>query len=211
MKNTIIGVLAMALLSAGMMFAVDGVVLINQSTVTAAGGFPYVISQPGSYKLSGNLIGLAGISAIVISVSNVTLDLNGFNISCSVNPPSQVNCINTTASANNTNIRNGSITGVLLSGTANGGINFNGIFLAGSRNVVEDLRIEVPSTSFPQFAICRTISAAGSALLRKNTLHGSGFTTCPSILVENIHEGESHIFGGSGCNGYGNIGFSALP
>ena len=28
--------------------AVDGVVLINQSTVTAAGGFPYVISQPGS-------------------------------------------------------------------------------------------------------------------------------------------------------------------
>jgi len=33
----------------------EGVVLINQSTVMAAGGFPYVITQPGSYKLSGNL------------------------------------------------------------------------------------------------------------------------------------------------------------
>ena len=36
-------------------FAVDGVVLINQSTVTAAGGFPYSITQSGSYRLSGNL------------------------------------------------------------------------------------------------------------------------------------------------------------
>jgi hypothetical protein len=29
-------------------FGVDGVVLINQSTVLAAGGFPYVISSSGS-------------------------------------------------------------------------------------------------------------------------------------------------------------------
>ena len=36
-------------------FAVDGQVLINQSTVMAAGGFPYIISNSGSYKLSGNL------------------------------------------------------------------------------------------------------------------------------------------------------------
>jgi len=36
-------------------FAVDSVVLINQSTITAAGGFAYVISNSGSYRLSGNL------------------------------------------------------------------------------------------------------------------------------------------------------------
>ncbi len=61
-------------------FAVDGVTLINQSTVTAAGGFPYVISQPGSYKLSGNLTVPAGKDGIDIHSPNVTLDLNGFAI-----------------------------------------------------------------------------------------------------------------------------------
>src|SRR5262245_44146183 len=61
--------------------AVDGVVLINQATVTAAGGFPHTISQPGSYKLSGNLAVPAGVNGIYISASNVTLDLNGFTIS----------------------------------------------------------------------------------------------------------------------------------
>ena len=36
-------------------WAVDGVVLINQSSVAAAGGFPFFITQPGSYKLSSNI------------------------------------------------------------------------------------------------------------------------------------------------------------
>ena len=64
-------------------FAVDGVTLINQATVAAAGGFPYVISQPGSYKLSGNLVvPNTAAYAMTITASNVTLDLNGFTISC---------------------------------------------------------------------------------------------------------------------------------
>src|SRR5436853_6750224 len=69
-------------------FAVDGVVLINQSTVMAAGGFPYIITQPGSYKLSGNLTmsttttgNYSGLDiAIGINSSGVVLDLNGFSI-----------------------------------------------------------------------------------------------------------------------------------
>src|SRR5215467_12950021 len=72
-------------------FAIDGVVLINQSTITAAGGFPYIINQPGSYKLSGNVtmsttptgnyLGVPVVDlAIGIASSNVTLDLNGFTI-----------------------------------------------------------------------------------------------------------------------------------
>jgi hypothetical protein len=63
-------------------FAVDGVVLINQSTVMAAGGFPYQINNPGSYKLSGNLTVTTRADAIDINSDDVTLDLNGFNISC---------------------------------------------------------------------------------------------------------------------------------
>jgi hypothetical protein len=61
-------------------FAVDGVTLINQSTVLAAGGFPYVISQPGSYRLSGDLVVPAASDGIDIRVDNVSLDLNGFTI-----------------------------------------------------------------------------------------------------------------------------------
>ncbi len=37
------------------LWAADGVIEINQATVEANGGFPYVISKPGSYILSGNL------------------------------------------------------------------------------------------------------------------------------------------------------------
>src|SRR5437867_7286405 len=87
MRKTILVVLAMALVPA-CSFAVDGQVLINQSTVMAAGGFPYIISQPGSYKLSGNLTistsitgNYAGLDiAIGIKSSGVVLDLNGFSI-----------------------------------------------------------------------------------------------------------------------------------
>ena len=54
MTRTLLFMTAMALVPA-CAFAVDGQVLINMSTVTAAGGFPYKITQAGSYKLSGNL------------------------------------------------------------------------------------------------------------------------------------------------------------
>jgi hypothetical protein len=62
-------------------FAVDGVTLISQATVNAAGGFPYTISQSGSYRLSSNLtVTTVGTSAIVINADNVVLDLNGFTV-----------------------------------------------------------------------------------------------------------------------------------
>jgi hypothetical protein len=67
------------------LYAVDGVVLINQSQALAgnitpgdAPGFPVTISQSGSYRLTGNLIiPDANTTAIQITAENVTLDLNG--------------------------------------------------------------------------------------------------------------------------------------
>ena len=69
-------------------YAVDGVILIDQPHALAgnitpgdAPGFPVTITQPGSYKLSGNLtVADANTSAIVIAADYVTLDLNGFSI-----------------------------------------------------------------------------------------------------------------------------------
>lgn len=59
--------------------ASQGVSEINQADVEAARGFPYVIAQPGSYILTGNLtLGSSDLAAIVIAADHVSLDLNGF-------------------------------------------------------------------------------------------------------------------------------------
>ena len=80
------------------MYAADGPVLIDQDRAMAGGvtqgddpGFPITISQPGSYRLVGNLtVQDANTSAIEITTGSVTLDLNGFSIIgpivCSKNP-----------------------------------------------------------------------------------------------------------------------------
>lgn len=68
--------------------AVDGVVLIDQNRVLSgnvtpgdAPGFPLTISQPGSYRLAGNLtVPNANTGAIEITANGVTIDLNGFVI-----------------------------------------------------------------------------------------------------------------------------------
>ncbi len=70
------------------LYAVDGVILIDQNhaligniTPGDAPGFPVTISQPGSYRLSGDLIVPdANTTAIQITADHVTLDLNGFAI-----------------------------------------------------------------------------------------------------------------------------------
>lgn len=58
----------------------DGQTVINQVIVLATGGFPYKITRPGSYRLSGNLTVTGAVDAIDIRTGNVTLDLNGFSI-----------------------------------------------------------------------------------------------------------------------------------
>lgn len=75
---------ALALAVSAPAFAVDGVVEINQAKVTAAGGFPFTISSSGSYRLTGNLTGDGTHDVIDITASQVTLDLNGFTICCTI-------------------------------------------------------------------------------------------------------------------------------
>ncbi|MGD9691008.1 MAG: right-handed parallel beta-helix repeat-containing protein [Phycisphaerales bacterium] len=55
---------------------------IAMSATTTPGGATAIlrISQPGSYYLTGNVIGVAGRHGIEISSSGVTLDLNGFEV-----------------------------------------------------------------------------------------------------------------------------------
>lgn len=71
-------------------FAVDGVLEINQACAINGGcfkddtaGFPVTLSEPGSYRLTSNLLtGTRAVTAILITTSDVTVDLNGFTIAC---------------------------------------------------------------------------------------------------------------------------------
>jgi hypothetical protein len=116
--------------------AVDGVVLINQSTITTGlpgcptgGHFPIIICQSGSYRLSGNLtLPDANTDGIDITVDNVTIDLNGFSILgpvvCSGSPVTSCSPVgfgNGISSPNsNLVVINGQIRGVGLFGIALG-------------------------------------------------------------------------------------------
>jgi len=111
-------------------FAVDGVVLINQASVNAAGGFPYKITVSGSYKLSSNLVlTVGGVDAIDINADNVVLDLNGFSITsvdtiCTGTPVAS--CISTgftsgvLSNKNNISVMNGNVTGFRIGVSLNG-------------------------------------------------------------------------------------------
>jgi len=83
--------LALPILFAGLsgcLFAVDGVVLIDQNRALAGGvtpgdaaGFPVTLSLPGTYRLSGNLtVPDANTNGIEVKANNVVIDLNGFSI-----------------------------------------------------------------------------------------------------------------------------------
>jgi parallel beta-helix repeat protein len=80
-------VLALLLLFATPALAVDGMLEINQTCAVETGcfagdtaGFPVDLSESGSYRLTGDLDASGADRAIQISVSDVTLDLNGFKI-----------------------------------------------------------------------------------------------------------------------------------
>jgi hypothetical protein len=71
----------------GPALASDGVLEINQTCAVNTGcfpgdtaGFPVTIGAPGSYRLTSELLLTADGDGILISVNDLTLDLNGFRI-----------------------------------------------------------------------------------------------------------------------------------
>jgi hypothetical protein len=208
---------AALLLVATPAFAIDGQVLINQSTVLASGGFPYRITQPGSYKLTGNL-SVLNQSAIVIAVNRVSIDLNGFTIQCSTDENlafSNWGCIWDGVAVvgedrEDATVRNGSIV-VNATGSPVGfvasiaaiGLGFTG------RVIVEDMRLEV-EIPFPTFTIAPEGLRTGVwSRIQRNITSGSGggfFVACPSIVVQNINMGINGGASGTGCVYVDNIG-----
>jgi len=127
--------------------AVDGDILITQAKALAgnvtpgdAPGFPVTISQPGKYKLAGNLTVPEGAHGIQITSDYVTLDLNGFTLQGPVTCTglaSDLQCAVSNFSAIHTHtypigmhIRNGTIRGFGY-----------GLYTVGRSGLAEDLLI----------------------------------------------------------------------
>jgi len=190
MTNRLLAVLAVALAPAPV-FAIDGVVLINQSTVMAAGGFPYVISSSGSYKLSGNLTMntspsgnfLGSDIATVITAGHVALDLNGFSITI-VNNISKLthSIVNIYAPVVEPaiTIRNGSLS---WGGTGTTAIGFQriGIYIIGSFSRVEDISAFLNATLGEYF-----LTTAHNSIIRHVITDGLLEVSCPSVVSESI-------------------------
>ena len=213
MRNTVLLIGAIALLSASA-WAVDGQVLINQSTVMSSGGFPYHITQTGSYKLSGNLVAPLNQQAIQIIASNVTLDLNGFNVTCNfdANYPRvfQFSCLGDGGygvGASDVSIRNGTVTATQTGGDVD--IFHSWImdavgFYSSFRLTVEGLHIQASATATPGIAL----NVPLNSIIRHNILSGTqGINRqCPSLFEGNINTTGSGGGGGVGCVYANNIG-----
>ncbi len=191
MRKWILAFLAMALVPA-CLYAIDGQALINQATVNATGGFPYKITQPGSYKLSGNLITPPNVAAIQFQTSDAFLDLNGFTVTCVVSDLGPITttvmiCISGTNGSFNLSIRNGVVK--VKADVVQGSGVFASIVLQGGRAELRDVIVDENALSVPLRASLGIIVGPHS-IVRNNILQstsGSSAMTvvCPSVVVEN--------------------------
>jgi hypothetical protein len=150
-------------------FASDGVIELNQAKITAAGGYPYTIANPGSYILTSNLSVTGSLDGLIIGTNGVTIDLNGFSISGSgVGCATSHRAIRAANPGQQIVVRNGIINGFCF-----------GISLGTTTNVtVERMNI---TTSGNQ-----AIATGENAMLRGNIFDGpNSGVNCPSVVVDN--------------------------
>jgi hypothetical protein len=162
-------------------FAIDGQVLINQSTVEATGGFPYKITESGSYKLSGNLVVGPGLAdGIDISANNVVLDLNGFTITGSPFMNSSYTESGINGTSENITIENGSVSGFTID-----------VNLAGAGGLVE----EVHASNFVNegFGVnagivrrCTIIASISVSTSGATANAGTGINVTGSVVEDNL-------------------------
>ena len=206
-------VLALVLALTPCVFGIDGQVLINQSTVIGSGGFPYRITQPGSYKLTGNLAPLLNQVGILITASNVVLDLNGFNITCSANEGATTGfaggCIVAGSSAavvHDITVRNGTITATATAPSFSFSTSWEGLAMFSATQVTaENLHIQVNHVNF----IGHAVNVGLDSIVRNNILSGNqgGVNRqCPSLFENNINVSAGAGGGGSNCLFINNIG-----
>lgn len=178
--------LAVFLVNAAPAQAVDGVIEINQTRASAGAvtpgdtpGFPVTIDQPGSYRLTGNLIvPNENTTAIQITAESVTIDLNGFAILGS----------STLAGPNGTGIGvQGTAGTIVLNGTIRG-MGSTGVLLD-SRSRAENLQIYFNFRGLTGSTDSLVVNVNASRNRETGIFIGSDSTVTRSIANENIQNG----------------------
>lgn len=192
-RNLIRAALSVVAMAPLMAMAVDGVVLIDQNKALAGGvtpgdgaGYPVTITQPGSYRLSGNLTLPPGSDGIVITVPNVTIDLNGFTVvgSAGGSPGAGIRYTGPLP-ATGLAIGNGSINGLFSPLSLGSTWVWGTIYTDGAEVMLKDLYINlgIPGTSAGFY-----IGAHSTVV---NVIAGAYdlyVTTCPSTVVNSVFE-----------------------
>jgi hypothetical protein len=195
--------------------AVDGVTLINQSTVLATGGFPYKIAQSGSYRLAGNLVAPSGQQAILIAANNVVLDLNGFGVACTfgaaVVPTFCVGDGGLGSGVTDVSIRNGVVAMTQTSGATGffAELNTAAGFHSSSNLIIEGLHIV--TTNLGTGAAPLGLDFGANSIIRHNIISANGFSSgsiegCPSLVEGNVNTSAILSSSGSGCVKVNNVG-----
>jgi hypothetical protein len=185
--------LAISLLFAwlsGNLLAVDGVILIDQNRALAGGitpgdapGFPITITQPGSYRLAGNLtVSDLNTDAIDVNSNDVVIDLNGFRIAgptvCAGSPltcsPNSGFGIGVNGNGSNIVVRNGTVRGMP----------FAGISLGGGGCAVKDMYLV---SSRASGALVDNCTVSGSAATQNGE---TGITADNSTIIGNTTNGN---------------------
>jgi hypothetical protein len=182
---------------------VDETVLIDQQGIAAAGGFPFKINAPGSYKLIGNLVVPENTSGILIQSNDVTLDLNGFSITGGiVCDQDGIDCTPTPTNGDTTGIeaiigRNaqGQIANIFGVAIRNGHIRGFTFGISTFSGIVEQIHA---------FGNLRAGISGSSATVRKNEAtrnHGNGIQCNSCLVSENIaslNQGNQFLVGFGG-------------
>jgi len=202
--------LVAAVVAAAVANAGDGVIEINQANATAGGvtpsdtpGFPVEINQPGSYRLTGNLVAPLGAGAVLIQATNVTLDLGGFRISstnvCSGYPTTSCTDfggpegIQATSAWFLVTVRNGSVTG--FAGSC--------VELMGASSVVEDVRVLGCGNSGISLGAAGRVSRSFAGGNREDGIRLSeGASVDANEVRANGHDGINISTSGAGLGGY---------
>jgi len=196
------GLLATTVALAGRAHAVDGVIEINQARAVKGGitpgdtpGLPVTIStgtfanEPMSFKLTGPLSTSTTGNVIDILSPHVTVDLNGFSISCLL-----VSCsgfgISTTVVNGNVSVVNGTVRGFA-----------EGVSLLGATSRIENVRATGNVIG---------LRTGSGATVRNSAAHlntGDGIVVSNSCLVSGntaTTNGGDGIQAGAGSNVHGN-------
>ena len=183
-------------------FAVDGAILSNQNTSVNGlpgcphAGFPIIICQSGSYRLSGDLTMITSAAgnysgvdiAIGIASSKVTLDLNGFPITVNDFLGDSLThdffAIAELGTFSQVTVRNGTVTLNSTRASNEGVDHMFGIYLqTSSKQTIEAINI---AGNQPRLVRPFLVIPGKSSLIRSVVTNGVISPFCPSLIIDAV-------------------------